>query len=41
MPDPLATRIRNVTNVIYFLVQSVPYTLVHQSESLNNSLQYK
>ena len=38
MLDP---KIRNVANAIYFLAQCVPYTLVHQSQFSDNSLQYK
>ena len=41
MLDPWLTKIRNVTNASYFLAQSVPYTLVHQSQFSNNLLQYK
>ena len=41
MLDPWLTKIRNMTNAIYFLAQSVPYTLLHQSQFSNNLLQYK
>ena len=35
------TKIRNVTNAIYILAQSVPYTLVRQLQFSNNLLKYK